>query len=1093
MPFLRHLLVQVAAFSTFAARASSADHPDAATLRKIAQAAADARIERGKPDAASLKHVRDLIAGLTNAQVRADTTSLLPLWERSAIQHARDRSLLAEIKRLGGKAIIEVQAPAWLREIAGDKALPAFGRIVEIDLNERSDGHAAPIPKKLADRVTDGWLAKIENQSALRRLELSGTAVTSAGLVHLKGLSKLEWLNVCLTAVDDRGFENLAALSRMKRMVVCSSKVTGTGFQHCRAMKQLESINLHSSPASDAGLEAIGKLTSLRRLEIVHTNVTDVGLQHLAGLVNLRQLHVHGPKTTENALPFLGKLVELYELDVYDRAASNQTLAQISKLSKLRKLMLVNGIFDDEGVRHLAKLTTLEELSLDSSKLTEACLAHLGGLRKLRKLSLGRTKLSPAGRHRLKALLPEIPTGGTAPARDELAVLDPNGDVPPRRMLRTYLLGEAQKHFDARRKVVAALKTPEDIQKRQRDLKAKFLEALGGFPEKTPLSARVVGTDRRDGYHVEKVIYESRPQHHVTATLYLSDGKPPFPGVLMPIGHSNNGKAAESIQRGAILLAKNGIAVLTYDPIGQGERRQLLDERGKPFFSGSTNEHTMIGVGALLVGRSTATYRIWDGIRSLDYLASRPEIDPKRLGCTGCSGGGTLTSYLMALDDRIVAAAPSCYITSLERLFATIGPQDAEQNITGQVAFGMEHADYLNLRAPRPTLICAASRDFFDIGGTWTTFREAKRIYGLMGHGERVDLFESDSGHGFPRSQREATLRWMRRWLQKIDDAPVEGSFPIVKDAELYCTRTGQVLEDLKGRSAFDLNAEADRELSSRRSRRTGEDLTKEIERLIGLKRPVAKATRKEVGVVKRDGLKIRKLIFENEPGILVPGLMFEKAEGKAGPLTVYLHGNGKSVDGGKGGRIEQLVGAGRRVLALDLRGLGETAPGTAPTGRPNLFGVDFTETYLSLHLNRPLLGQRVRDVLAVVEELPAEDLEGLDLVGIGTAGPVALHAAVLDPRIAGVTLERSLLSWSAVARASQSHDQLSSVVPGVLTSYDFPELAAALAPRPLAIRSAVDPVGKLVSKTVLDRTYALVVAAYREKGSEKKLVLVGD
>src|SRR5262249_38911733 len=158
-------------------------------------------------------------------------------------------------------------------------------------------------------------------------------------------------------------------------------------------------------------------------------------------------------------------------------------------------------------------------------------------------------------------------------------------------------------------------------------------------------------------------------------------GKGPFPGVLMLIGHSSNGKAAGYVQRGCILLAKNGIAALAYDPIGQGERRQLLDDSGKPAVPGSTTEPTPVGGGARLVGSNTATYRIWDGIRSLDYLAGRPEVDPKKLGCTGCSGGGTLTSYLMALDDRIVAAAPSCYITSLERLFATIGPQDAEQNI----------------------------------------------------------------------------------------------------------------------------------------------------------------------------------------------------------------------------------------------------------------------------------------------------------------------------------------------------------------------------------------------------------------------------
>jgi hypothetical protein len=154
---------------------------------------------------------------------------------------------------------------------------------------------------------------------------------------------------------------------------------------------------------------------------------------------------------------------------------------------------------------------------------------------------------------------------------------------------------------------------------------------------------------------------------------------------------------------------------------------------------------------------------------------------------------------------------------------------------------------------------------------------------------------------------------------------------------------------------------------------------------------------------------------------------------------------------------------------------------------------VDYTEAFLALHLNRPLLGQRVRDVLAVVEELPDEDRQGLDLIGIGTAGPVGLHAAVLDPRIKGVTLEQSLLSWSAVAQASQSHNQLTNVVPGALRSYDFPELAASLAPRPLTIRSALDPVGKPVSKLVLDRAYAPAVASYRKQASEKNLVLAGD
>ncbi len=290
----------------------------------------------------------------------------------------------------------------------------------------------------------------------------------------------------------------------------------------------------------------------------------------------------------------------------------------------------------------------------------------------------------------------------------------------------------------------------------------------------------------------------------------------------MPCGHDSNGKAAEAYQRACIMLARNGIAALCYDPIGQAERRQLLDGDGKPTGPGNTTEHTLAGIGALLVGRSTAGYRVWDGIRSLDYLASRPEVDSFLLGCTGCSGGGTLTSYLMALDDRVAVAAPSCYITSLERLFATIGPQDAEQNITGQVAFGLEHADYLGLRAPNPTLILSSTRDFFDQQGTWTTFREAKRTYGLLGLPERVDIIEADEPHGYPRAHREAMVRWMRRWLlEKDDDSVVEGNQAIAKDADLLCTKSGQVLADLRGKSVFDLNAEREGELA-RSARRRG-------------------------------------------------------------------------------------------------------------------------------------------------------------------------------------------------------------------------------------------------------------------------------
>ncbi len=684
----------------------------------------------------------------------------------------------------------------------------------------------------------------------------------------------------------------------------------------------------------------------------------------------------------------------------------------------------------------------------------------------------------------LACLLTTIAAAGAADG--DLTVLEAGRDGgPPRAMLAKFLNAEASKAFDARRLAVAAIKTPGDLAARHRELRARFVEALGEFPEKTPLEPRTVGVDARDGYRVERVIYESRPDHHVTALFYIPDGPAPFPAVLVPCGHSANGKAAETYQRACILLARNGIAALCYDPIGQGERRQLLDGEGNPAGPGNTTEHTMVGIGAMLVGQSTAGYRVWDGIRSLDYLESRPEVDPKRLGCTGNSGGGTLTAYLMALDDRVLAAAPSCYITSLERLFATIGPQDAEQNITGQVAFGLEHADFLGLRAPRPTLILCSTRDYFDIQGAWTSFREAKRTFGLLGHPERVDIAEANESHGFTKPHREAMVRWMRRWLLAKDDAPVEGDLTIAGDADLLCTKSGQVLADFRGKSVFDFNAERETKLARRRSevgKTRGRDaLLADVRRLIALREPIGPATGEDRRQVDSGGATVRKLVFKTEPGIEVPARLFTTGKVVADrPLAV-------AVGHDSAGAIKGLLDGGQRVLMVDLRGMGETAPAAK---NPGPLGVGVPEAFLALHLARPLLGQRVGDLLAVLAAMADESPRGFDLIGRGNAGPIALHAAALEPRVVALTLENTITSWSDVVRTPLSRDQLANVVPGALAAYDLPDLAATLAPRPLNVRGAVDPAGQPLSREQIVAAYAAVLEAYRGRGAEGSLAV---
>src|SRR5207237_7451997 len=177
-----------------------------------------------------------------------------------------------------------------------------------------------------------------------------------------------------------------------------------------------------------------------------------------------------------------------------------------------------------------------------------------------------------------------------------------------------------------------------------------------------------------------------------------------------PCRHSAIGKAAAAYQTLHINRVKRGYVVLTYDPVGQGERSQFWDAAKKRSrFNLACGEHAVLGNPLYLLGTNLARYRIWDGLRGIGYLASLPEVDAERIGCVGNSGGGTLTAYIAALDRRVHTAVISCYITTLPRRMATRIEQDPdadpEQDIFGFVSEGIDHAGLLAVRAPRPTLL----------------------------------------------------------------------------------------------------------------------------------------------------------------------------------------------------------------------------------------------------------------------------------------------------------------------------------------------------------------------------------------------------
>jgi cephalosporin-C deacetylase-like acetyl esterase len=654
---------------------------------------------------------------------------------------------------------------------------------------------------------------------------------------------------------------------------------------------------------------------------------------------------------------------------------------------------------------------------------------------------------------------------GSARADDFQVLGDVDGAAPPK-MMASYLLQKAHAALDQRKQRYEQLETPEQLAAWQHHVRDSFLEALGDLPERTPLNARVVAATDCDGYRMEKVIFESQPRHFVTAILYLPDRQPPYPAVLVPCGHSSNGKASEAYQRVSILLAKNGMASFCYDPIEQGERYQLLDDQGKPL-AGGTTAHCLVGVGSTLLGRNTATFRVWDGMRAIDYLQSRDEIDPHRIGCTGNSGGGTMTSYLMALDPRIACAAPSCYLCGFRRLLETIGPQDAEQNIQSQIAMGVDHADYILARAPQPTLMCTATQDFFDIDGAWNCFRQAKRFYTRMGFAERVDLAETDAKHGFSSELRVAAVRWMRRWLMDIDDAITEPDFPVASDEQLQCTPRGQVMLLEGARSTYDLNLELEAEYAAKREafwqHTNKQKALAKVRQVSGIRQlgelPACEFTRVETAEY-GDQHKLHKLVLRPEPGIVLPALAFVPKQ-HSGAAYLYLHADGKQADAGAGGPIARLVDEGNLVLAVDLRGLGETGLKVSnQRGIARHIGPQWKDFYLAYLLGKSYLAMRTEDILVCARFLGAyerdEQPNRVHLVSVGRVGPPALHAAALEPDLfASLTLRQCLDCWSDVLSVPMATNQFENIVHGALRTYDLPDLLETL---PEAMVTISDP-----------------------------------
>lgn len=610
----------------------------------------------------------------------------------------------------------------------------------------------------------------------------------------------------------------------------------------------------------------------------------------------------------------------------------------------------------------------------------------------------------------------------------------------------------ARRNHQAKR----ALRTRADAEAYVRRVRRRIRESFGPFPEKTPLNPRVTGVVERDVYRIEKIIFESRPGFLVTGNLYVPRGRPfPLPGVIGVCGHSNNGKAAGAYQSYAQGLARMGYVVFIIDPIGQGERLQYPDEQLKSRIGVGVREHLYAGNQQFLVGEFIGAWRAWDGIRALDYLLTREEVDPRHLGVTGNSGGGTMTTWLCGLESRWTMAAPSCFVTSFRRNLENELPADTEQCPPRALALGLDHEDFLAAMAPKPVIILAKEQDFFDIRGTEAAFARLKRLYALLGAEDNIAMFAGPGTHGYSQENREAMYRWFNR-ATGVSRAQTEPELVIEKDETLWCTPHGQVCE-LKSRTVFSFTRERARELNQSRRPLDGDALRQAL--VDALKLPPRRGM-PEYRILRNQHSRryptrhATTYAVATEPGILalvyrLTNQYLEARPPRTGPKAVlYVAHQSSDAELREEPLIRELFKAepDTSFFTCDVRGIGESQPDTCNPGSfLNPYGSDYFYAIHSLMLDEPYVGQKTHDVLRVLDWLKGCGHTEVHLVGKGWGALPATFAALLSDTVTQVTLKNALTSYADIATSETYQWPLAAFVPGVLKTFDLPDCYRAL------------------------------------------------
>jgi dienelactone hydrolase len=645
-----------------------------------------------------------------------------------------------------------------------------------------------------------------------------------------------------------------------------------------------------------------------------------------------------------------------------------------------------------------------------------------------------------------------------------------NGYVDVADQLTRYLRSRAADHFAAERALKRSIDSRREFEDRRERVRETFRSSVGGLPDRpTDPAVETTGRIARDGYSIELLTVESRPEFHVTANCYVPDGDGPHPGILFLCGHVDDPKGDPDNQRACVDLASNGFVVLVVDPVCQGERTQYVDpETDEPVFGGSGGvfPHCYAGQKCVYAGATLARYLIHDDRCALDYLTGRADVDDDRIGVTGSSGGGIQTLYLSLVDDRVDAAAPCCSVTERREWLKTGKRIDAEQVVYGAIPRGINYDDFLTAIAPAPVCVGAAASDqYFPIEGVHETVDRTLGVYDLYDAEDRVTLHVADTTHCSVYELREGVFEFLCDHLGAGAYDPRD-DIRTIERAELHATPTGDVLEAYPDERTLDdlIRAYVSETVPDAGTTSAVDDgdgefaeaLRETVVERFGLDREGCELHPRFVSRTDgpdADGVAVDHVWFrtERDPDVVVTGVLVSEPGSTAESPAVVLYDEGTEALPDRSDDVASLAREHGTVLVFDPRGVGAVRNRVVPIPAwvddyYGIYGTEFKLASDALQLGSSLLGMRVYDVLRAAEFLrSATDADRISFVGEGTGAYHALYAAVAARAVDRVDVRGGAASFVELATGRDVPFRPQLTAFDVVGVCDVPHLTAAL------------------------------------------------